>query len=122
MPFRKLRSLIFVRKAHSPSDILVSAPKTPEITEKFNRRSPSAILWEKFLGLLSTIYILLLFIAAEWIQFAYLLYEKKDAPKEASSCLDMIKYGISECKGTTAGKAPDTDLRRALHQEQIPLL
>lgn len=41
----------------------------------------SAILWEKFLGLLSTIYILLLFIAAEWIQFAYLLYEKKDAPK-----------------------------------------
>ncbi len=44
----------------------------------------SAILWEKFLRVLSTIYILLLFIAAEWIQFAYLLYEKKDAPKEAS--------------------------------------
>ena len=44
----------------------------------------SAILWEKFLRVLSTIYILLLFIAAERIQFAYLLYEKKDAKKEAS--------------------------------------
>ena len=44
----------------------------------------SATLWEKFLRVLSTIYILLLFIAAERIQFAYLLYEKKDAKKEAS--------------------------------------
>lgn len=33
----------------------------------------------------------------------------------------MIKYGISECKETTADKAPDTDLHRALRQEQIPL-
>ena len=44
----------------------------------------SAVLWEKFSGYFSTIYILLLSLAAEWIPFAYLPYEKKDAPKEAS--------------------------------------
>lgn len=41
----------------------------------------SATLWEKLSEHLSTIYILLLCIAAGWISFAYLLYEKKDAPK-----------------------------------------
>ena len=40
--------------------------------------------------------------------------------KRHPSCLDMIKYGISECKETAADKVPDTGLRRALHQGQIP--
>ena len=44
----------------------------------------SAILWEKFSEHLSTIHILPPGVMAGWILFAYLLYEKKDAKKEAS--------------------------------------
>jgi len=35
--FKKSHFWIFVRKVYSPSDILVIAPKAPEITAKFIR-------------------------------------------------------------------------------------
>lgn len=41
----------------------------------------SATLWEKFSEHLSTTHILPPDVMAGWILFAYLLYEKKDAPK-----------------------------------------
>ena len=80
----------------------------------------SAILWEKFSGYfpLFIYYCYLLQLSGFHLRTCHM--KRRMPRKRHPSCLDMIKYGISECKETAADKVPDTDLHRALHQGQIP--